>query len=78
MTRARQFHGLIPRWTPGTTPGGPRNSTDGGDVVDDDDHLLLFGNKVEEFGYAGAARDLLTQNAVAAAIRAQRMSIRYT
>ena len=51
---------------------------DSGDVVDDDDHLLLLGNKVEEFGYAGAARDLLTQNAVAAAVRAQRMSIRYT
>ena len=33
---------------------------------------------VEEYGYAGAARDLLTQNAVAAAVRAQRMSIRYT
>ena len=51
---------------------------DSGDVVDDDDHLLLLGNKVEEYGYAGAARDLLTQNAVAAAVRAQRMSIRYT
>ena len=50
---------------------------DNGDVVDDD-NLLLLGNKVEEYGYAGAARDLLTQNAVAAAVRAQRMSIRYT
>ena len=47
------------------------------DVVDDDG-LLLLGNKVEEYGYEGATRDLLTQNAVAAAVRAQRMSIRYT
>ena len=44
----------------------------------DDDNLLLLGNKVEEYGYEGATRDLLTQNAVAAAVRAQRMSIRCT
>ena len=50
---------------------------DNADVVDDDG-LLLLGNTVEEYGYEGATRDLLTQNAVAAAVRAQRMSIRYT
>ena len=51
---------------------------DSGDVVDDDEHLLLLGNEIEEYGFAGAARDLMAQNAVAAAVRAQRMSIRYS
>ena len=55
-----------------------RGSADGGDVVDDDDHLLLLGNKIDEFGFAGASRDLMAQNAVAAAVRAQRSSIRYS
>ena len=47
-------------------------------MVDDDDHLLLLGNKVEEYGFAGGSRDLMAQNAVAAAVRFQRMSICYS
>ena len=47
-------------------------------MVDDDDHLLLLGNKVEEFRFAGASREWMAQNAVVPAVRAQRSSIRYS
>ena len=65
-----------PKMDPWYDTRWPKGSADSGDVVDDDDHLLLLGNKVEEYGFAGAARDLMAQNAVAAALRAQRSSIR--
>jgi hypothetical protein len=56
----------------------PKGCADGNDGVDDDDHLMLLGDKVEECGFAGASRDLMAQNALAVAVRAQRMSIRYS
>ena len=59
-----------PKMDPSYDTRWPKASADGGDMVDDDDHLLLLGNRIDDFGFAGATRDLMAQNAVAAAVRA--------
>ena len=67
-----------PKMDPWYDARWPKWSADGNDLVKDDDHLLLLGDKVEECGFAGASRDLVAQNALVAAVKAQRMSIRYS
>ena len=57
----------------------PKGSKDGSvDTLAEDEHLHALGDKVEEYGFAGASRELVAQNALATALKAQRMHIRYT